>query len=237
LDAPVQPLPGYINPEWMARFVTSVMEAPWKYNAERNAPLAVVLRTVQRDRHWWLGRIKPRWYVDLRRRELFEEFKRAENERIRQMLGNGSFSYNDKTGKVEFLNVHATLQPHTPIEHDMCAALAKHHGGSVTATVSLSLEKGILSASFNVPVPDLETVPAMEHPDGRVSIALKSDRDQARAEKAERERAAKAKADEEAAAAKRATAQPSSESTSVSSTASKQEEAEQISVADDAKVN
>jgi len=76
------------------------------------------------------------------------------------------------------------MQPSTPVEHDIFEALVKHHDGDIKAVVGLTVECGVLQASFLIPVPELETVNPSEHPDSRVGIVLKADANAARAAQA-----------------------------------------------------
>jgi hypothetical protein len=137
------------------------------------------LRAV-RERPWRWQRVLPKWFVEHKR----------ELERMMKMIGNGKFrseenKKNARFGQVVALDVVSELQPHTPVEHDMFAALVKQYSGKLSLTASISIDRGQLKISYSIAVPELEAVPAEEHPEKRVGMALKSDRDELRRKKAE----------------------------------------------------
>lgn len=105
------------------------------------------------------------------------------------MIGPGEFLYDEKDGHITAVVIEGELQPHTPAEHDMFAAIVKHYSGTFSASVALSMDGGNLSAKFVIPMPELEAV----QKDGRAGIELKADMD------AKRAADAKAKADKKAA--------------------------------------
>lgn len=213
-------LPTWINEEWLKKFLEALMERGGSpADRESAAVIVAAARAFTARPFRWVR--EPRWWELAIRQRNFEKLvaewkkKRAfeirENERIREMIGNGRFvaDLNDKggtddkhDGHLVALEVSSQLQAHTPIEQEMFDAVVKHYSGVVSATVQIAVVNGSLVATFAIPMPALEAVPAQEHPDNRTGIALKSDRDAERAKQAAaKEAAEKAAADAQAATA------------------------------------
>lgn len=131
--APIEPLPSFINPEWMARFVEALLSqrdfcimGQWGAFARRQKALP-----------WRWARIYPKWYVELIK----------ERRKMLQVTGKAEFSE-----AMDVIQVEVRLQPTTPYVHDVLERVAKHYQDA-----DIAMEKGNLVLKLNVLVPAEET--------------------------------------------------------------------------------